>query len=205
MPKTKKNFVKKTKFNFKKEEGFTTVFHLGLSSKAVFELSEPALKLYILFVLHGKKNPPSLKLFAGRMKKSERTVSRYYEELKEKGFLKITCINTNTYKYEFDFNGNVDVNPKEKIKLEENQYIEEKADVPVEVFEKAKERLEESLAIQKSKTIKEYEDFAILENIFWQCPDKDKKQIIDILEERSKNENLSREAIDWFLNKVKYV
>jgi DNA-binding transcriptional regulator YhcF (GntR family) len=206
---TKKNFMKRSKNNFKKGGEFQTVFHLGISSKAVFTLSEQALKLYILFVLHGKRNPPSMKLFAARMKKSERTVSRLYEELKEKKFLTIECIRPKVYKYVFDSNGNVDYKPKEDKKEFEliEKPIEELDNEEVEIIEDIEniDEDEDEDIFEKARTIMEYEDFAVLENIFWELAPKSREKIVSILEERFKKEPQSKEVLEWFLEKVKYV
>jgi DNA-binding transcriptional regulator YhcF (GntR family) len=205
---TKKNFMKRSKNNFKKGGEFQTVFHLGLSSKAVFNLSEEALKLYIMFVLHGKKNPPSIKLFAARMKKSERTISRLYEELKEKKFLKIVCVRPKVFQYIFDSNGNVDYEPKEEKKkiqlVEKEELIEE--ELIEEVFEEElDETKEDDIIFEKAETIMEYEDFAVLENIFWELSSTSREKIISIMEKRIKKEPQSKQVLEWFLEKVKYV
>ena len=203
----KRNFVKKSQFNFDKKDGFTTMFHMSLSSKAVFGLSEGALKLYVMFVLHGKRNPPTVKLFANRMGKSERTISRYYEELKEKGFLKLTCLRPKVYKYEFDFNGNVNYDMKEeKIKFEEEKEIEKEV-MEVLKQEKIEEEIkkeEEKIYLQKAKTIEEYEDFAVLENIYWTVDKSEREKIFSILKLRMSKEPKNKEVIKWFLDKVEY-
>jgi DNA-binding transcriptional regulator YhcF (GntR family) len=203
--KKKRNFMKKSKYNFKRGEKFETVFHLSISSKAIFKLSDSALKLYILFVLNGKKNPPSIKLFANRMKKSERTISRIYDELKEKNFLKIQCISPKKYKYVFDMNGNVNYDYKEEKEKHEQKLIEKEVDVKeIENEEHFEEDFNQEV-FEKAKTIKEYEDFAILENIFWNLKPKERKEIVSIIEKRKVLETDSKEVIDWFLEKVKYV
>lgn len=203
----KRNFMKKSKNNFRKGGEFATVFHLGISSKAVFTLSEQALKLYILFVLHGKRNPPSMKLFAARMKKSERTVSRLYEELKEKRFLTIECVRPKVYKYVFDSNGNVGYSlkkEKQKVELVEKPIEELENDEEVEIVEEIEESNDDDI-FDKARTIMEYEDFAVLENIFWDLIPDSRETIISILEERFKKEPQSKDVLEWFLEKVKYV
>ncbi|NCU41864.1 MAG: hypothetical protein EOM19_04045 [Candidatus Moranbacteria bacterium] len=205
----KKNFIQKSKYNFKKDEKFQTVFHLGISSKAVFELSEQALKLYIMFILHGKRNPPSIKLFAARMRKSERTVSRLYEELKEKNFLSIVCVRPKVYKYVFDSNGNIGHSfkkEKEKIELveKEKEEIKESVAIEEEAVEEVVEENDENI-FEKAKTIMEYEDFAVLENIFWELKKPSREKITSIIEKRMKSEPRHKEVFEWFLEKVKYV
>ena len=208
---SKKNFIRRSKYNFKGEK-FETIFHLGVSSKALFNLSEGALKLYMMFLLHGKRNPPSAQIFANRMKKSVRTISRLYEELKENGFLKIECVQPKVYRYTFDSNGNVNYVPKkEKLVLEKDLLIpkeeieEQTQEFSQDDFNKEIVEEERNIIFDKVETIVEYEDFAVLENIYWTLEDKDRKMVVDILEQRSIDEPASREVIDWFLEKVKYV
>jgi len=200
----KKNFVKNIKYNFKKNEGFKTVFHVSISSKAMFELSESALKLYIMFVLNGKKNVPSIKVFAKRINKSERTVSRLYQELKEKGFLLIHCVSPKVYQYTFDYNGNIGY---KKTKIKPGEVLEEYSEVKEEVFQEVKEILDskDQELLEKAKTIMEYEDFAIMENIYWTLSEKLRSQILSIMEERIKVESDSIEVLTWFIEKVKYL
>lgn len=213
--KPKKNIMKNIKYNFKKDSGFKTVFNVAISSKALFGLSDGALKLYIMFILNGKKNVPSIKIFSKRLGKSERTVSRLYQELKEKGFLKIHCINPKVYQYTFDHNGNIGYKkPKvenkviiEKNTKEEVIRLEEKSEVKESLFDKVSDRLEKANQeyLDKAKTILEYEDFAVLENIYWDLNTKVRAQVLNIIEDRLEKEPHSKEVLTWFIEKVKYV
>ena len=203
----KRNFMTKRKKNYSGQ--FQTMFNIGVSSRALFNLSPNGLKLYMFFVLNGKTNEPNIGRFAKMMKVSPRSVSRYYEELKEKNFLKITPIGINRYKYEFDPWGDVNKvfkKPKKDMPIKDNiKFVEkekEKADVvedqkPIPIIEKINE------FVEKSKEIKEYEDFAILENQYWLLEKENQKKIVKILEERLLAEPMSKEPIEWFLNKVK--
>jgi hypothetical protein len=164
----------------------------------------------MLFVLHGKNNPPSIKMFALRMKKSERTVSRLYEELKEKNFLKIECLKPKVYRYFFDPNGNVNfekpVETEETVReFEEKEQEEMYSYKETKVSEQEEVKEKENLIIEKAKTIQEYEDFAILENFFWELNGKEREKIILIIEERIEKEANLKEVLSWFLQKVKYV
>lgn len=211
MPKKKKNFIRKSNYNFKKSDGFTTVFHLNISSKAMFNLSDGAFKLYNMFLLNGRKNTPTIRTFAQRLKKSERTISRYYDELKEKGFLELVCVSPKVYEYKFDLNGNLGHSIKEETKLEEEKQLIEKEILESEKLDQEiiKEKIvtpmqeEEKLVLKKAKTILEYEDFAVLENMYWSLDNKVKDKIKSILNERKQKEPNSIDVIDWFLEKIK--
>ena len=212
--KPKKNFMKNIKYNFKKDKSFQTVFNIAISSKALFGLSESALKLYIMFVLNGKKNVPSIKIFSKRMGKSERTISRLYEELKEKGFLKIHCVNPKVYQYTFDYNGNIGYKKPKKEKtttLEETTkekivVLEETKNVEENIFEEVADRLDETnqTYLDKAATIVEYEDFAVLENIYWNLDTNIRSKVLKIVEDRLDKEPNSKEVLTWFIEKVKY-
>jgi len=198
----KKNFMKNVKYNFKKDKGFKTVFHISISSKAMFQLTDGALKLYMMFVLNGKKNMPSIKVFAKRIGKSERTVSRLYQELKEKGFLKIHCVSPKIYQYTFDYNGNIGY---KKTKIKPGEVLEEYTETPEETIKEVKEILnsEDTIYLDKAKTIMEYEDFAVMENIFWDLSQELRNQILNIMEQRLKTEPGSKQVLTWFIDKVK--
>ena len=211
MPKKKKNFIRKSNYNFKKSDGFTTVFHLNISSKAMFNLSDGAFKLYNMFLLNGRKNTPTIRTFAQRLKRSERTVSRYYDELKEKGFLELVCVSPKVYEYKFDLNGNLGHSIKEETKVENEKIlvekqIEEEERLDQEVLEEkvvTPMEEEEKLIIKKTKTILEYEDFAVLENMYWSLDNKVKDKVKKILNDRKEKEPNSKEVIEWFLEKIK--
>ncbi|NCC71047.1 helix-turn-helix domain-containing protein [bacterium] len=200
----KKNFVKNVKYNFKKNEGFKTVFHISISSKAMFGLTDGALKLYMMFILNGKKNIPSIKTFAKRIGKSERTVSRLYQELKEKGFLKIHCVSPKVYQYTFDYNGNIGY--KKNI-IKPGEVLEEYTETSEETFKEVEEILnnKDIELLDKAKTIMEYEDFAVMENIYWTLSQELRNQILNIMENRIKVEPESEQVLTWFIEKVKYV
>jgi DNA-binding transcriptional regulator YhcF (GntR family) len=204
----KRNFIKKIKQD--KKENFNTVFHIGINSDALFKLSDGALKLYIMFILNGKKTPPSLRVFSNRINKSERTVSRYYDELKEFGFLKMICVKPKVYQYIFDSNGGLIEMETKKIekKIEkEIQASQETIDITKHAEEIVikKEVRENEYIFDKAKSIKEYEDFAILENIFWTLQEDERKEIISIIENRIKKEVSLKNVFQWFLEKVKFV
>lgn len=203
MSSRKKNFITKRKKNFGKE--FKTMFNIGVSSKALFELSPNALKLYMMFVINGKKTEPSIARFAKMTKMSPRTISRYYEELKEKNFLKITPIGINRYKYEFDPYGNIDIPYRKKVTEEVTEetkveYVEK--EIEEAVIEEKIETEKDFTYLQKAQTIQEYEDFAILENYYWTLDTDTQTSIVSILRKRYEKEPNNRDAIEWFLNKI---
>lgn len=200
----KKNFMTKRKKNYSKE--FQTMFNIGISSKALFGLSPGPLKLYMMFVLNGRKSEPSISRFSKMSGFSPRTISRYYEELKEKGFLKITPIGVKRYKYEFDPYGNVNKVFKKKeekpIEEEVKEILVEKDKVETPAIEK-EPVVEINEFVERSKDIEEYEDFAILENHYWNLDRDLQKEIVSILEKRYEIELHNRDALEWFLNKVR--
>lgn len=208
------NVMRTRRKAFKKGES-VTLMNFSISSKALFQLSGEALKLYMLFLLNGKKSEPSKKKFARMMKKSERTIDNYYKELKEKGFLNIVQIGYNRYRYDFDLNGNVNHDFKQEIE-EVKQINQEPVGPTLEpggglVGEPIKIKPEETLesvikfnkeVIETSKEIIEFEDFAVLENIYWQLPEEAKEEVVKILLSRYKKEEYIKEAIEWVLEKI---
>lgn len=202
--KPKQSFVRKIKRTANRE--WESDFHLSISSKALFNLSDQALKLYIFFLLQGKGKYISTKTLAVRLKKSERSVQRYRDELKELGFLRVHMITPTKFQYTFDpkglLNEEVKVKKRKEIELvEETEKEIKEVEVEVEVTE---EQTEENFILEKARTIIDYSDFAILENKYWNFDDETKKQIKSILENRFKKELENREAIEWFLDKTNY-
>lgn len=200
MSKPKKSFVKKIKR--KKTNEWDTIFHLSVSSKALFNLSPEAFQLYLVLLLHGKGKFISTRTLANRMKKSERSIQRYRDELKDKGFLRVIMIEPKKFQYLFDYKGLL----KETIKNKEieKEIIKEKADEVIIEYEEEEETLDEQslYIIEKTKAIKDYADFAILENKFWTLDEITKAEIIKVLKSRVIKEPETREAIEWFLDKT---
>lgn len=208
------NVMRTRRKAFKKGES-VTIMNFQISSKALFQLSGEALKLYMMFLLNGKKSEPSKKKFARMMKKSVRSIDTYYSELKEKGFLNIVQIGYNRYRYDFDLNGNID-HDFEKDKEEPKKKKEESTagmwlpgggevgepelisaiETPETVSHFNKE------VIETSKEIMEFEDFAVLETVYWQLPDKDKKEVVNILVKRYQKEEFIKDAIEWIFEKI---
>lgn len=202
------NVMRTRRKAFKKGES-VTIMNFAVSSKALFQLSGEALKLYMFFLLNGKKSEPSKKKFARMMKKSERTIDNYYKELKEKGFLDIVQIGYNRYRYDFDINGNVNHDFNQEIKEIKQVGTEEevpvKKEVQVEVVEtETTEQIEEFNLdiVELSKEIMEFEDFAVLENVYWQLEKQYQDQVIKILVHRYNNEEYIKEAIEWVFEKI---
>lgn len=203
------NIMRTRKGAFKKGESIT-IMTFNISSKALFNLSGEALKLYMLFLLNGKKSSPNKSKFAKMMKKSPRSVDTYYKELKDKGFLKIVQIGYNRYKYDFDLNGNVDYKFEQKIKdIKTIEPIEEenieKEPIKVEVKEQETPTAMKEFnfeVIETAKEITEFEDFAVLENVYWQLSNDSKIIVVNILVERYKKEEYIREAIEWVFEKI---
>lgn len=208
MSKIKRSFVRKIRRK-KKDIDWSTDFHLNISSKAMFKLSEPALKLYLVIILHGQNRFISTKTLAYRMGKSERSIQRYRDELKEKGFLRVVMIEPKKFQYIFDYKGALNELTKPKPKEEEKiVYIEKEVEETEEVIEEEiieEEETEEDFLFNKTKEINDYSDFAILENKFWSLDEKTKKGIVRILKERKEKEPQTNEVIDWFLDKVSIV
>lgn len=199
MNKPKKNFVKKIKR--KPNQEWETDFHLSISSKAMFKLSSEGLKLYMMLLMHGKGKYISMRTLAYRMEKSERTIQRYAEELKEKGFLRIIMIEPKKFQYLFDYRGMLNEITKPKAKETKVEFVEEEVNEEIIVVEE--EQTEQDFVLEKAKTIIDYTDFAILENKFWLFDDDLKKSVIKTLENRLEKELENREAIEWFLDKTK--
>lgn len=207
--KRKKNFITKRKKNYSGK--FQTMFNIGVSSKALFGLSPNALKIYMLLVLNGKKTEPSIARFSKMSGMSERTISRYYQELKDKDYLKITSIGINRYKYEFDPYGDINRTFKKQkeeavLDIKTVEDVREEKEIVSPVVE-AKEELSQydKVAIElidKSQTIQEYEDFAVLENLYWTIDESNRDTIKRILNDRLQKEPHNKDAIEWFLNKV---
>lgn len=197
--KKKVNFIRKYKHDYRRGEKEVT-FNFSVASKALFNLSGDALKLYLLLILNGKRAEPSVKRFAKMMNKSERTISRIYNELKEKDFLKITPIGINRYKYDFDPFGKVSIPKKPKGYKAEKEIVQEPQEIIKDVVASTKPKTK--INLEKAKTIKEYEDFAILENFYWTLPKEEQKEILEVLKERIKIETDSKDPIQWFLDKT---
>lgn len=203
-----KNVIRNTR-KFKKKKKIA-LFNVAISSEAVFKLSPGAFKLYFFFIINGKKNEPSIPRFANLMNMSERTISRYYKELKDKGFIKLTQIGLNRYMYDFDINGNVDVVYEkrkpvtvETIKPPEEEVIVEPTEEVMEPIYEEEVTDDHTEYIEYAKTIVEYEDFAVLDNNFWTLPQTVKNEIISILIERQKSEPKIKDQLEWILNKIK--
>ena len=77
-------------------------------------------------------------------------------------------------------------------------------DEEIEIVEEIEESNDDDI-FDKARTIMEYEDFAVLENIFWDLVPDSRETIVSILEERFKKEPQSKDVLEWFLEKVKYV
>lgn len=208
------NVMRTRKKAFKKGES-VTMMNFQISSKALFQLSGEALKLYMMFLLNGKKSEPSKKKFSRMMKKSVRSIDTYYSELKEKGFLKIVQIGYNRYRYDFDLNGNIDHDfgkdkEEPKKKKEEStagtwlpgggEVGEPELISAIETPETVSDFNKE--VIETSKEIMEFEDFAVLETVYWQLPDRDKKEVVNILLKRYQKEEFIKDAIEWIFEKI---
>lgn len=203
MSKPKQNFVKKIKR--KKNQEWQTDFHLSISSKAMFELSDTALKLYMILLMHGKGKYISTKTLAYRLKKSERSIQRYRDELKEKGFLKVVMIEPKKFQYIFDYKGMLNEVTKHKEETKEIEYFEEEKEeiiIEEEIVEIEEEASETDFILTKARTIIDYTDFAILENKFWTFEEETKNKIIEILKIRLEKEPNNKEVIEWFLDKT---
>lgn len=214
----KQNFIKHIKKKaYRHDDKWKTDFHFAVNSKAFFGLSEQAFKLYCSLILQGKNKFTSLSLLAGRVNKSVRQVQRIKEELEINGFLKIIRVKPTTYEYIFDYSGRLNEKKPETKAIEKEYEIiekpkvihEEHSEVPIEILEKAVEKIKEEpkidedlLVIEKAKTIVEYSDFAILNNKFWGLKETTKKEIIKIIEERIKNESQNRNQLKWIYERI---
>lgn len=208
----KGNFIKKIKNKPRRhDDKWKTNFHLIVNSKAFFGLSEPAFKLYCSLILQGKNQFTSLKFLADRVGKSVRQVQRDKKELEENGFLKIVRVMPTKYEYVFDYNGRLldkkpEVKPIEKefeiIKNEKNQDLEKQIKVENEVEEISIDKNEDDYILEKTKTIFEYSDFAILHNMFWQLSDDLKKSIREIIKERLIKEPQNKQQLSWINEKI---
>ena len=113
-----------------------------------------------------EKSEPSIDRFSRMSGFSPRTISRYYEELKEKGFLKITPIGVKRYKYRiWSLRKLIKFSRKEDkpIRRRSKEILVEKTRQKLLAIEK-EPVVEINEFVERSKDIEEYEDFIILEN-----------------------------------------